>query len=118
MTCDPSGANAAHCDHLLSGDPVNKIIRLPESCGAGPFARVASWSNSTATKRNGLLVHVCSFDYHFTNIPDSYVPCYMFLHVSARIADTLPTAGRTKSRFPFTDPLFLECCTIRPFPPL
>ncbi|KAG9219670.1 hypothetical protein CCMSSC00406_0006008 [Pleurotus cornucopiae] len=38
------GDSEASCNHLLEhGDPANKLIRLPEDCGAGPFARVASF---------------------------------------------------------------------------
>src|ERR1700735_2899655 len=29
LTCDPSGANAANCAHILSSNPVNKVVRLP-----------------------------------------------------------------------------------------
>jgi len=72
LTCDPSGANAANCAHILSSNPLNKVVRLPDSCGAGPFARVAAWSNSTA-KRDGAVVQTCSFDYNFTQVPASYV---------------------------------------------
>ena len=73
LTCDPSGANAANCVHILSSNPVNKVVRLPDSCGADPFARVAAWSNSTAAKRDGVVVQTCSFDYNFTQVPASYV---------------------------------------------
>jgi len=32
------------CDHLRKGGDINTIVRLPQSCGRGPFARVsASW---------------------------------------------------------------------------
>ncbi|KAF7292065.1 hypothetical protein MIND_01232600 [Mycena indigotica] len=35
--------NSAACEHLFEGHgAVNTVVRLPESCGANPFARVAS----------------------------------------------------------------------------
>ena len=56
------------CDHLLQGDPENKIIRLPENvstfsdlswnqsfdltkCGQMPFARIKSWYTPDANSR-------------------------------------------------------------------
>lgn len=38
------------CDHVFKGGAVNTIVRLPESCGAGPFARIAqAWQPEGAT---------------------------------------------------------------------
>ncbi|KAJ7612656.1 hypothetical protein FB45DRAFT_843208 [Roridomyces roridus] len=43
---DPSDPDS-QCSHLYDNTgAVNKIIRLPEGCGAGPFARVAAWGTS------------------------------------------------------------------------
>jgi hypothetical protein len=72
-----------NCEHLTDQGAQNKIIRLPESCGAGAFARVASVSTSqdqslpkgTKVKRakNGSQPQVVEleFDYEFDKVPKS-----------------------------------------------
>ncbi|KAJ8495917.1 hypothetical protein ONZ45_g12648 [Pleurotus djamor] len=53
LECDPhllqqeirlvcQGSDEAACGHLFEHGPEHKVVRLPESCGAGPFARIAS----------------------------------------------------------------------------
>ncbi|KAJ7620340.1 hypothetical protein FB45DRAFT_754865 [Roridomyces roridus] len=67
------------CSHLYGNSgAVNKIIRLPTDCGAGPFARVSQWGtsndqsipasvNKRLTRRAGNppVVHVLAMDTNF-----------------------------------------------------
>ncbi|KAJ8691189.1 hypothetical protein PTI98_010783 [Pleurotus ostreatus] len=44
LVCNSDDAEAAGCSHLFEGDgPVHKYVRLPESCGSEPFARIADY---------------------------------------------------------------------------
>ncbi|KAJ8502555.1 hypothetical protein ONZ45_g11636 [Pleurotus djamor] len=46
------------CRHVFDhGGPIDKLVRLPESCGHGPFARIA---NIVAAKDQSLPTHVLS----------------------------------------------------------
>ncbi|KAF8313670.1 hypothetical protein DL93DRAFT_2081003 [Clavulina sp. PMI_390] len=67
-SCDRNASNAQHCDHVLAGTPIHKIVRLPDSCGSGPFAHVASWTQVNSTDPS-VDLHTLSFDYAFTDIP-------------------------------------------------
>ncbi|KAF7422513.1 hypothetical protein PC9H_010669 [Pleurotus ostreatus] len=53
LDCDPhalsqeirlvcKGDDEASCGHLFEHGPEHKVVRLPESCGAGPFGRIVS----------------------------------------------------------------------------
>ncbi|KAJ8523253.1 hypothetical protein ONZ45_g312 [Pleurotus djamor] len=43
LVCANDDTDADHCAHLFSnGGPEGKILRLPESCGRGPFVRIAN----------------------------------------------------------------------------
>ncbi|EJD42530.1 hypothetical protein AURDEDRAFT_145708 [Auricularia subglabra TFB-10046 SS5] len=68
LTCS-TGADGKHCDHVLQGGAVGKIVRLPEDCGAGPFARVVSWNRPVRRKRGpgSLQAHVVILDYDFAS---------------------------------------------------
>ncbi|KAF8313671.1 hypothetical protein DL93DRAFT_2167778 [Clavulina sp. PMI_390] len=70
VSCDRSSNGSQYCSHVLSGTPVNKLIRMPDSCGSGPFARVVSWNQTSSTSAN-VETYACSFDYDFTQIPAS-----------------------------------------------
>ncbi|KAL4264541.1 hypothetical protein AB1N83_005050 [Pleurotus pulmonarius] len=44
LVCNSDDAEAAGCSHLFEGEgPVHKYVRLPESCGSEPFARIADY---------------------------------------------------------------------------
>ncbi|KAJ7188837.1 hypothetical protein C8R46DRAFT_878221 [Mycena filopes] len=54
---------ADDCDDVTTGGAVDTIVRLPENCGTGPFARIAAWgtaddqsipNNSTAESKLAL----------------------------------------------------------------
>ncbi|KAJ8515528.1 hypothetical protein ONZ45_g7073 [Pleurotus djamor] len=107
------------CQHIFSHDgPMNKIVRLPESCGKGSFARIASMkvaddqsipihAESRIARRDGLApqVHVLTIDTDFDaapadsepvsfivaggNIPGFYLDESMFNGVEARDLDNI-----------------------------
>ncbi|KAJ8502672.1 hypothetical protein ONZ45_g11540 [Pleurotus djamor] len=84
LDCDPhllaqeirlvcQGSDETACGHLFEHGPEHKVVRLPESCGAGPFARIASASvaddqsipgHVQLTRRDGVepQVHVLKVD--------------------------------------------------------
>ncbi|KAK6981070.1 hypothetical protein R3P38DRAFT_3465266 [Favolaschia claudopus] len=37
---------AKDCNDVTSGGAVNTLVRLPENCGTGPFARISAWGES------------------------------------------------------------------------
>ncbi|KDQ25329.1 hypothetical protein PLEOSDRAFT_169388 [Pleurotus ostreatus PC15] len=42
LVCANDETESENCAHLFAqGGPVNKVLRLPESCGRGPFVRIA-----------------------------------------------------------------------------
>ncbi|KAA1475907.1 hypothetical protein DENSPDRAFT_452584 [Dentipellis sp. KUC8613] len=91
LDCDPNGMNQtirmvcmnadsqnAGCDHVMKNGAENKLVRMPESCGKMPFARVANmWvpadqSMPAATRRSLLrrdgtapTVHAMTLDTNF-----------------------------------------------------
>ncbi|KAK7044938.1 hypothetical protein R3P38DRAFT_3433318 [Favolaschia claudopus] len=34
------------CDDVTHGGAINTVVRLPENCGTGPFARISAWGES------------------------------------------------------------------------
>ncbi|KZV98094.1 hypothetical protein EXIGLDRAFT_327124 [Exidia glandulosa HHB12029] len=75
---DPSES----CAHVTEEGAVNTVVRMPASCGTGPFARIAAWdvsadqtiSSSFAAKhdlREGAEVVEATLDYNFALIPES-----------------------------------------------
>ncbi|KAL4261703.1 hypothetical protein AB1N83_006663 [Pleurotus pulmonarius] len=45
LVCEDQVPENSPCHHLFDhGGPANKLVRLPESCGRGPFARIAAAS--------------------------------------------------------------------------
>ena len=79
MDDDDSG-----CAHVFIGQVEHTIIRLPTSCGLGPYARVTSLeehpdqdvltAEHKARKRSSEKVYILSFDYEFASIPESNGP--------------------------------------------
>ncbi|EJD42531.1 hypothetical protein AURDEDRAFT_152807 [Auricularia subglabra TFB-10046 SS5] len=67
LTCSTTGSRSHHCDHVLREGAVGKIVRLPQECGAGPFARVARWTRPSGGNRSagGAQAHTVVLDYDF-----------------------------------------------------
>lgn len=65
MTCEGSPDQTQYCDHLFNGGAENTIVRLPENCGTGPFARVISITKTDTAQ------HTINLDYEFARIPPS-----------------------------------------------
>lgn len=75
------------CNHVYEHDPVHRIVRLPESCGKGPFARIASMqvasdqsipahAEQKILRRDGVVpqVHLLSVDSNFDAVPADIEP--------------------------------------------
>ncbi|KAJ7149609.1 hypothetical protein C8R46DRAFT_1309474 [Mycena filopes] len=77
---------ADDCDDVTTGGAVDTIVRLPENCGTGPFARIAAWGtaddqsiplNSTAETKLALRkrsappaqVMLATLDWQLSKIP-------------------------------------------------
>ncbi|KZT42303.1 hypothetical protein SISSUDRAFT_1058666 [Sistotremastrum suecicum HHB10207 ss-3] len=85
---DPSSG----CGHVFLGQAEHTIIKLPGSCGAGPYARISSLSvhpdqdvlsaYHTSKKPSTEPVYLLSFDYQFTEIPESNGPVYFRVDAS------------------------------------
>ncbi|KAL0945806.1 hypothetical protein HGRIS_012092 [Hohenbuehelia grisea] len=87
LVCKSDQASAAGCAHLFAhSGAADKIVRLPENCGAGPFARVANAfvANDQSipnhlekhiVRRDGAApeVHVLQIDTNFAAIDTSKV---------------------------------------------
>ncbi|KAJ6477836.1 hypothetical protein C8R47DRAFT_1020145 [Mycena vitilis] len=77
-------ANSDACQHVFIGGAANTIVKLPLSCGLGPYARVVSLdphANQSVLARyrrtaSGT-VYSLSFDYEFAAIPAENGPVYM-----------------------------------------
>ncbi|KAJ7772314.1 glycosyl hydrolases family 18-domain-containing protein, partial [Mycena metata] len=76
--------NSDACQHVFIGGAANTIVKLPLSCGLGPYARVVSMNphaNQSVLARyrrtaSGT-VYSLSFDYNFAAIPAENGPVYM-----------------------------------------
>ncbi|KAF8144038.1 hypothetical protein K438DRAFT_1874697 [Mycena galopus ATCC 62051] len=84
-TCPLSDQDCG-CSHVFIGGAADTIVKLPPSCGLGPYARVVSLeinpdqsvlTGRHATKRIADPVYSLSFDYEFTAIDPSSGPVYM-----------------------------------------
>ncbi|KAJ8517247.1 hypothetical protein ONZ45_g5540 [Pleurotus djamor] len=89
------------CNHLSSyGGPVNKVVRLPESCGAGPFARISKMDVADdqgipdhlahhVVRRDGATPHVVSLhldtDFEHLQHSDRGDLNWRFLGVNAKL---------------------------------
>ncbi|EJD39488.1 hypothetical protein AURDEDRAFT_153822 [Auricularia subglabra TFB-10046 SS5] len=66
IACSGTPEQMARCAHLFAGgSALNKIVRLPENCGTGPFARVVSTTQVSPG------VHAATIDYDFAKITDA-----------------------------------------------
>ncbi|KAF8531281.1 hypothetical protein JB92DRAFT_3105427 [Gautieria morchelliformis] len=80
MTCSGASNQTRYCGHVYQGGAANTIVRLPENCGKGPFARIVSASNKTTIARgvtnstaNATIAGTpfVTLDYNFAQIPTS-----------------------------------------------
>lgn len=73
------------CGHVFIGRAEHTIVRMPKSCGVGPYARVVSLDvhddqnslpdhHHAAKLPAGEKVYSLSFDYNFVAIPDENGP--------------------------------------------
>ncbi|KAH9829398.1 uncharacterized protein C8Q71DRAFT_863325 [Rhodofomes roseus] len=77
----------AGCGHVFIGQAQHTIVRMPSTCGAGPYARVVSLQahddqSALPAEHQTVLplnekVYVLSFDYQFDVIPEENGPVYM-----------------------------------------
>ncbi|KAJ7636644.1 hypothetical protein FB45DRAFT_741932, partial [Roridomyces roridus] len=75
------------CGHVFIGQANDTIVKLPDTCGLGPYARVVSLephpdqtvlsANHAARKRSTDPVYSLVFDYSFTDIAEENGPVYM-----------------------------------------
>ncbi|KAJ7021249.1 hypothetical protein C8F04DRAFT_973044 [Mycena alexandri] len=84
-TC-PMAEEDCGCAHVFIGGAADTIVKLPSSCGLGPYARVVSievhpdqtaLSGTHARKRSADPVYSLAFDYAFTDISVDKGPIYM-----------------------------------------
>ncbi|KAF8588352.1 hypothetical protein K439DRAFT_1629802 [Ramaria rubella] len=81
MTCSGLVNQTVYCGHVYEGGAVNTIVRLPENCGKGPFARIVTAANQTdsiaqraSTPNSNATIkgtHSLTLDYNFSQIPTS-----------------------------------------------
>ncbi|KZT36396.1 hypothetical protein SISSUDRAFT_1120964 [Sistotremastrum suecicum HHB10207 ss-3] len=114
------------CGHVFIGQAEHTIIKLPSSCGAGPYGRVNTLTvhpdqdilspYHASQKPDSEPVYLLSFDYEFAEIPDSNGPVYMRIDASdiPGYWDSFvnsPTAAQKRDvneDEPWNEPHFLE----------
>ncbi|KAJ7155586.1 hypothetical protein C8R46DRAFT_1196404 [Mycena filopes] len=79
--------STSECSHVMIGGAENTIVKMPQNCGRGPYARVASLtphpdqnvlsSFHQSNKPPAEPVYSLQFDYDFAAIPASNGPIYM-----------------------------------------
>jgi hypothetical protein len=80
------------CGHVFIGQAENTIVRMPKSCGLGPYARIVSLAihNDQNTlplkdqeqKPDTEPVYLLKFDYDFLSIPESNGPVLSVTSIS------------------------------------
>ncbi|KAJ7502451.1 hypothetical protein B0H11DRAFT_1712411, partial [Mycena galericulata] len=109
MDSDDSG-----CGHVFIGQAENTVVRMPSTCGLGPYARIASLTPqenqmaAPAHVRRQLpeneLVYSLKFDYNFAAIPDENGPILMRADVTDipgywdEMINSPPDAGTTSTK--------------------
>ncbi|KAF9480694.1 hypothetical protein BDN70DRAFT_992496 [Pholiota conissans] len=88
----PMNESGTGCGHVFIGQAQHTIVKMPSSCGKGPYARVVgldvhSDQNALPAMHNSLKpasesVHLLNFDYNFLAIPESNGPVYMRVDAS------------------------------------
>ncbi|EIN13861.1 hypothetical protein PUNSTDRAFT_140302 [Punctularia strigosozonata HHB-11173 SS5] len=102
------------CGHVFLGHAEHTIVRMPKSCGLGPYARVISLevhpdqgilpAEHKNKKRSTELVYSLKFDYNFLAIPESNGPVLMRADMTDipgywnEIVNTAPDSGTTTTR--------------------
>ncbi|KAJ7300594.1 hypothetical protein DFH08DRAFT_725187, partial [Mycena albidolilacea] len=86
------GLSSSECSHVMIGGAEHTIVKMPQNCGRGPYARVASLdlhpdqnvlsSYHQSRKPANEPVYLLKFDYselfnHFAVIPEANGPVYM-----------------------------------------
>lgn len=69
IRCAGTAAEAARCNALFEEDARDTIVRLPENCGTGPFARLVA--SVDVTSPGGPTEHAVVLDYNFDQISHS-----------------------------------------------
>ncbi|KAJ7642191.1 hypothetical protein FB45DRAFT_1054475 [Roridomyces roridus] len=84
-----SNLNTSSCAHVMIGGAANTIVRMPSTCGPGPYARIASLNvhpnpstlglsaAQMAQKPTNEPVFLLTFDFDFTAIPEANEPIFM-----------------------------------------
>ncbi|KAL0945992.1 hypothetical protein HGRIS_012270 [Hohenbuehelia grisea] len=131
LGCDPNAeehdirlvctsAKPSDCEHLLRGDgPKGKIVRLPDSCGKGPFARVSgNWLHDdqslpseveTVVKKRGIAdpqVHGLRLDTKLSEIDNERLGPVHFTIRSTTTVSTIHKASASpavRRRDPFDE---------------
>ncbi|KAF8816939.1 hypothetical protein BYT27DRAFT_6953579 [Phlegmacium glaucopus] len=109
MDDDDSG-----CSHVFIGQAAHTIVRLPKSCGLGPYARVVALTEHPdqnvlpqehlVRKRSTEKVYSFLFDYNFAAIPSENGPVLMRADATNlpgywdAIIDSPPDSGTTTTR--------------------
>ncbi|KAF7339147.1 hypothetical protein MVEN_01991600 [Mycena venus] len=86
MDCSKGFSNS-ECSHVMIGGAEHTIVKVPQNCGRGPYARIASLdihpdqgvlsSYHQSKKPADEPVYLLKFDYDFAVIPDANGPIYM-----------------------------------------
>ncbi|KAJ6579226.1 hypothetical protein DFH09DRAFT_1447553 [Mycena vulgaris] len=79
--------SSSECSHVMIGGAENTIVKMPQNCGRGPYARIASLaphpnqdilsSFRQSKKPADEPVYLLKFDYNFAVIPEANGPIYM-----------------------------------------
>ncbi|CAK5268570.1 unnamed protein product [Mycena citricolor] len=110
MDGDDSG-----CGHVFIGEAQHTVVRMPKSCGLGPYARVVSLAPhenqavlAAARLKRALpeneLVYQFSFDYNFAAVPAANGPILMRADMTDMpgywdaIINTPPDSGTTSTK--------------------
>ncbi|KAJ6484663.1 hypothetical protein C8R45DRAFT_1214695 [Mycena sanguinolenta] len=102
------------CGHVFLGKAADTIVKMPSTCGLGPYARVVSlqvhpdqtvvFARFAGRKRDTDPVYSLSFDYAFTDIAEENGPVYMRADMTDMpgywdaIIDSPPDEGTTSVR--------------------
>ncbi|KAF5329772.1 hypothetical protein D9619_009132 [Psilocybe cf. subviscida] len=109
------------CGHVFIGKAIHTIVRMPKTCGLGPYARVVSLEphpDQTVVppyhaSQQKSLVYSLSFDYNFAAIPEENGPVLDAMINSA--PDDGTTSTRRNAKRDFHQPEGLEKRWFGPF---